>query len=109
MILVQVNGLFGHFAVSDEGRFTKDQDYNKEVSEVLSASDHLQFIRRWNILQFKLQEARKYLSLNKYNNSYRFVSSLHYDVTALHKLIHLAGTHLQTTFYCNKVSASFQI
>jgi len=94
-ILVEVDNLFNHFS-----------DYNKEVSEVLSTSDHLQFIRRWNLLQYKLEEARNFLSLHKYNSSFRFVNSLHHDVAALHKLIHLAGSHLHTYFHCEKSDPS---
>jgi len=91
-ILEEVNGLFAHFS-----------EYDKTVAEVLSASDHLQFTRRWNIFQYKLGEARKYLSLQKFESSFLFVQSLQHDVTALHKLIHLAGKNLHTYLHCAKI------
>jgi hypothetical protein len=79
------------------------EEYDKEVGEVLSQSDHLQFVRRWNMFQFKLDNARKFLSLNNFNSSFAFVRSLHYDSTSLHRLIHSAGQRLYTYLYCEQV------
>ncbi len=55
------------------------------------------------MLQFKLEEARKSLSLNNFNHTFQFVNSMHYDVDALHNLVHLAGKSLQIFVSCEKV------
>lgn len=97
--------LFGHFLVQTlDFCISKHlQEYDKELEEVLSPSDYLQFLRRWNMLMFKIEEARGFLSLQDYYSSFQFVQSLRYDVTALHKLVHSAGKHIQTVLICEKV------
>ena len=89
--LDEVNHLFSHF-----------EEYDKEVSEVLSSSELVQFVRRWNLFQFKVENAKKYLSLNNYNSSLAFIKSLDYDIISLHNLIHSAGNKLYTYLYCEE-------
>jgi hypothetical protein len=66
----------------------------------------VQFIRRWNIFQFKVENAKKYLSLNNYNSSLAFIKSLDYDIVSLHNLIHSAGNKLYTYLYCEEETSA---
>ena len=70
---------------------------------MLSPEDYLQFVRRWNSLQFKLSEAATFLSLNDFATSFKFVRSLSFDVEEMHKLIDAAAKNVNVFLICQKV------
>jgi len=78
-----------------------EEEFNIGLEEALSSSDQLQISRRWNLLEFKLLEAQRLLSLHRFNASLQFVRSMHYDITAMHKLVHSAvSRNLHWTIRC---------
>ena len=79
----------------------KIKEYEKEVSEVLTPSEHLQFIRRWNLFEYKLEQAKKYLSTHDPSSCYYFISSLQYDVDSLHGILHSAGKNFFSFLHCD--------
>jgi len=86
-----VNNLFSHFL-----------EFGRELDETLSPSENLQFLRRWNLLQFKIEEASKLLSLQDFQGALSFVKTMSFDVEALHKLIHSAGRRLSWDLLCSQ-------
>lgn len=110
-ILSEINLLFSHYEVFTNFFFFSShnllnivflkKEYGFQVDEVFSASENLQFIRRWNFFQWKVYQTQKYLSLNEFNNSFSFIRSMKFDSDALHSLIHSAGKKLHTKLECN--------
>ncbi|KAL1508265.1 hypothetical protein AB1Y20_004381 [Prymnesium parvum] len=75
-------------------------EWGKEVDEALSAHDHLLFLRRLNVLSFKLQRARSYLSLHNFNHSAYYIRSTWHDLRAMREILHSAAQALSAELVC---------
>ena len=58
-----------------------------EVDDALRAPDQLLFLRRLNVLSFKLQRARAYLSLHNFRVAQYHALSARHDIAAMRKLV----------------------
>ncbi len=73
------------------------------MGDILTEDEYLEFVYRWNFLQFKLAQVKKYLSIHHFNASLAFVRSMEHDVTALSSLIHDAHEKIHSYLQCGEV------
>merc|ERR1711871_1600316 len=76
------------------------EPYGRELDHVLSPKQHQLFIRRWNVLVYKMHKATEYLSLCNFNHSLYFVLSMQHDVKDMEHIVHTAGAHLHSYMHC---------
>ena len=76
------------------------REFDKEVDEVLSPQEHLTFLRRLNVLSFKLQRATSYLSLQSYPIAQHYILSTWHDLKALRSVLAAAAKELQLHVTC---------
>jgi uncharacterized protein YggT (Ycf19 family) len=56
-----------------------------ELEQVLTPTQHLSFIRRWNLLSFKVSEAHHYIGLNNFNQSVFHIRSARHDLAVMRR------------------------
>ena len=98
----QLLALLNHTATDVLGLLNTFSEYGVELEEALSFEDYQQFIRRWNLLEFKLSEALSYLSLGEYDNSFFYLRSAEYDRIALENICSHASKQVFGFFTCEK-------
>jgi len=80
--------------------------FGEEIEQVLSAvsrpHEHIAFIRRWNLLKYKLTKAQYFLSLNNFNQSLYYTRSARHDLAALHAIVHSAVDYLLPVVVCGQ-------
>jgi len=91
-----------HRFVSDFARF------GKEMDEVLSTAQHVEFVRRWNVYQYKLEKSGLYISLHNYEHAMYYLLSVKHDIAALRDVVRQAGQGLHSTMVCQKVYSNVQ-
>eukprot|EP00003_Mantamonas_plastica_P013822 TRINITY_DN2402_c0_g2_i6.p1 TRINITY_DN2402_c0_g2~~TRINITY_DN2402_c0_g2_i6.p1 ORF type:complete len:520 (+),score=112.14 TRINITY_DN2402_c0_g2_i6:49-1560(+) len=91
--LTELHSLLGHFS-----------KYNREIDEVLDYEQHVTFIRRWNVFNFKMHKASLHLSLHDFNTTLWYLNSMQHDIHVMHKLIHVAGSGLHSYIQCRQES-----
>jgi len=82
------------------------ENHGRELSEILTTNEDIFFTRRWNVLQYKVEEARNYLSHFEYGLAFEFARSMRHDTKALHEMVHIAGDRLQVVFSCRNQETS---
>lgn len=75
-------------------------EYGKGVDDVLGAAEHLLFLRRLNVLSYKLGRARSYLSLFNYRYAQYYLHSTWHDLKAMRAVLEAAGAALQSHVVC---------
>ncbi len=76
-------------------------EFGKTVDEVLRPAEHLTFLRRLNVLAFKLQRVRSYLSLHNFRHAQYFVLSTWHDLKAMRQVLEQAGATLKAGLVCD--------
>ena len=89
-VVRDVRGLRDHFG-----------EFHKAIDEVLAAEEHLAFLRRLNVLAFKLERAQAYLSLQSFQLAQYYVLSTWHDLRAMRRLLDAAGAALQASTVCD--------
>ena len=64
------------------------------------AEEHLPFLRRLNVLSFKLQRARSYLSLQSYRLARFYLLSCWHDIRAMRAVLEAASATLRSHLVC---------
>lgn len=93
--LAELQHLLSHF-----------QTPKKELDQVFTAGEHLHFIRRWNVLSFKLERTEHFLSLNNFNQSLYYIRSALHDLGAIHKLVEQVQAVVRPVIQCQQVAAA---
>ena len=75
-------------------------EFGKQVDDVLSPSDHLLFLRRLNVLSYKLQRARSYLSLQNFKYAHYYLASTQHDLREMREVLASAGRSLSSQLVC---------
>jgi len=88
------------------GFISKFSRYGKELDEVLSASHHTEFLRRWNVYTYKLDKAALYISLHNHEHAMYYLLSLQHEIQALRDIIRIGGRGLHTKMACKKIYAN---
>jgi hypothetical protein len=70
------------------------------LHNLLPADAFHHFLHRWNLIELKLLEFSAHLSVRKYNNALRFLSSLSYDIEAIVPLLQEARSRILHDFVC---------
>ena len=70
-------------------------EFGKAVEDVLTAAEHLPFLQRLNLLSFKLQRARSYMSLHGFTLAQYYLLSTSHDLRAMRKALAKAGGTLK--------------
>ena len=76
------------------------REFGKEVDDVLTPEEHLPFLRRLNVLSFKLQRVRSYLSLHSFRLAQYYVLSTWHDLRAMRGLLEAASAQLSSNLVC---------
>ena len=77
-------------------------EFGKTVDEVLRPAEHLTFLRRLNLLAYKLQRVRSFLSLHNFRHAQYYVLSTRHDLRAMRTVLEQAGA---SEFIDNYVAA----
>ena len=75
-------------------------EYNLQVDDVLGADAHLRFLRRLNLLSYKLGRAATYLQLHNFGHANHYLHSTHHDLVAMRAVLDGAGAALRTHLHC---------
>jgi hypothetical protein len=75
-------------------------EFHKSVDEILTASEHLRFLRRLNLLTFKLQRAQSYLSLHSFRNAQHYLLSTWHDLEAMRQVLNAAADVVTASATC---------
>ena len=89
-VLAEVKAVCHHFS-----------EFGKRVDEVLSSAEHLPFLRRLNLLSYKLQRARSYLSLHNFRHAQYYILSTRHDLRAMREILDAAGAALKAQVVCH--------
>lgn len=76
-------------------------EFNQTLEEVLTPDEHLAFLRRLNVLSFKLQRARSYFSLHSFRTAQYYVLSTWHDLKAMRATLEEAGMALRARLVCD--------
>ena len=76
------------------------REFNQQLDDVLTPQEHLPFLRRLNVLSFKLQRARSYLSLQSFKLARYYVLSTWHDLRAMRKVLEGASSALRSSLVC---------
>jgi hypothetical protein len=76
-------------------------EFGKTVDEVLRPAEHLTFLRRLNLLAYKLQRVRSFLSLHNFRHAQYYVLSTRHDLRAMRTVLEQAGAMLKAGLVCD--------
>lgn len=76
-------------------------EFHKSIDDVLRAPEHLTFLRRLNLLEFKLQRTRSYLSLHNFRHAQYYVLSTRHDLRGMRAVLEHAGASLKAGLECD--------
>ncbi|EKX39432.1 hypothetical protein GUITHDRAFT_114391 [Guillardia theta CCMP2712] len=74
--------------------------FGKNMEDVLLPSEHVHFVRRWNVLKFKILRTSTYLSLLNFNTALFYARSTRHDVKAIRNTVLHAGKFVHTYIGC---------
>lgn len=74
--------------------------FGKQMEDVLLPGEHLHFVRRWNVLRFKIRRTSTYLSLLNFNTAQYYARSLRHDVRAIRNAVLRAGQFVHSYVGC---------
>ena len=75
--------------------------YGKAVDDVLTPQEHLAFLRRLNVLRYKLERARAYMSLHNFRVAQHYLLSTWHDLGAMRAVLDAAAKPLQASLLCD--------
>ena len=75
-------------------------EFGKAVDDVLTPAEQLPFLRRLNVLSFKLQRARSFLSLHSFHTAQHYLLSTWHDLRAMRATLVEAGAALRASDVC---------
>ena len=76
--------------------------YGREVDDVLTPQEHLAFLRRLNLLRYKLDRARAYMSLHNFRVAQHYLLSTWHDLGAMRTTLRAAAEPLQASLLCER-------
>ena len=71
--------------------------FRKEVEEVLTHAEHVEFVQRWNIFRYKIDQAARAVSLHDFPRGFYFAWAAQHDSEALQSIVHSAGSNVRST------------
>jgi len=74
--------------------------FGKHMEDVLLPGEHIHFVRRWNVLKFKIRRTSTYLSLLNFNTALFYARSLRHDVRAIRNAVLRAGQFVHSYVGC---------
>mmetsp|Transcript_51485 Transcript_51485/g.122599 ORF Transcript_51485/g.122599 Transcript_51485/m.122599 type:complete len:127 (+) Transcript_51485:14-394(+) len=74
--------------------------FGKNMEDVLLPGEYVHFVRRWNVLTFKIRRTSTYLSLLNFNTALFYARSLRHDVKAIRNAVLRAGQFVHTYVGC---------
>ena len=74
--------------------------FGKHIEEVLLPGEHTHFVRRWNVLRFKMSRTGTYLSLLNFNTALFYARSMRHDVKAIQNAVLRAGQFVHSYVGC---------
>lgn len=74
--------------------------FGKHIEEVLLPGEHMHFVRRWNVLKFKMSRTGTYLSLLNFNTALFYARSMRHDVKAIQNAVLRAGQFVHSYVGC---------
>ena len=89
-VLQEVRALRDYFA-----------EFGKSADDVLTPSEHLPFLRRLNVLAYKLQRARSLLSLHNFDAARHHLLSTEHDLRAMRAILERTSRTLSTKLVCS--------
>ncbi|KAJ1484220.1 hypothetical protein T484DRAFT_1797743, partial [Baffinella frigidus] len=87
--IAQVSGMMEQFS-----------HFGKNMEDVLLPGEYVHFVRRWNVLTFKIRRTSTYLSLLNFNTALFYARSLRHDVKAIRNAVLRAGQFVHTYVGC---------
>ena len=76
------------------------REFDQELDDVVTHNEFLPFLRRINVLWYKLQRARSYLSLQSFRIARTYVLSTWHDLRAMRTILEHATTVLRSNLVC---------
>jgi hypothetical protein len=74
--------------------------FGKRMEDVLLPDEHVHFVRRWNVLMFKIRRTATFLSLLNFNTALFYSRSLRHDVYAIRQAVLRAGQFVHSYVGC---------
>jgi hypothetical protein len=74
--------------------------YSKELEDVLEFDEYSTFVRRWNLLRYKLSESIKFTSLGERNTAIYFLRAAQFDLSALVTLVEDTSSRIVSVLQC---------
>ena len=93
-----MSGASGPGQVSDV--LAQFERFGKHMEDVLLPAEHLHFVRRWNVLKFKVRRTSTYLSLLNFNTALFYARSTRHDVRAIRNTVLKAGQFVHSYVGC---------
>jgi len=76
-------------------------EFGLTIEQVLGQEGHLAFLRRLNVLSYKMDRARSYLSLNNFDYSSYQLQSTRHDLLAMRALLANASATIRSQLLCH--------
>ena len=76
------------------------REFGQELDDVISNDEYLPFLRRTNVLSYKLQRARSYLSLQSFRIARTYLLSTWHDLRAMRAILEQASNVLRSKLVC---------
>lgn len=77
-------------------------EFGKSVDEMLHPAEHLAFLQRVNLLDYKLQRAGSYLSLHNFRHAQYHAFSASHDLRAMRAVLEKASESLNAHLACTR-------
>jgi membrane-bound inhibitor of C-type lysozyme len=74
--------------------------FGKHMEDVLLPAEHVHFVRRWNVLKFKIRRTSTYLSLLNFDTALFYARSTRHDVRAIRNIVLKAGEFVHSYVGC---------
>jgi hypothetical protein len=74
--------------------------FGKHMEDVLLPAEHVHFVRRWNVLKFKIRRTSTYLSLLNFNTALFYARSARHDVRSIRNMVLKAGQFVHSYVGC---------
>eukprot|EP00697_Spironema_sp_BW2_P015949 gnl/Spiro4/7009_TR3638_c0_g1_i1.p1 gnl/Spiro4/7009_TR3638_c0_g1~~gnl/Spiro4/7009_TR3638_c0_g1_i1.p1 ORF type:complete len:711 (+),score=187.76 gnl/Spiro4/7009_TR3638_c0_g1_i1:60-2135(+) len=94
--------LFNHTLASLQTLFADFAYYGKELDHVLTDAPRTEFVRRWNVLAYKLSKSAEFLAFHNFNQSIFYLRSAKHEIRAITSIVQSASRNLGSTFVCAK-------
>eukprot|EP01130_Rhizamoeba_saxonica_P011397 TRINITY_DN4738_c0_g1_i1.p1 TRINITY_DN4738_c0_g1~~TRINITY_DN4738_c0_g1_i1.p1 ORF type:complete len:517 (+),score=89.42 TRINITY_DN4738_c0_g1_i1:352-1902(+) len=75
--------------------------FHRHLDNALSNEELSSFVKRWSLLEYKINKSKQLIAIHKYDQSYYFAKSLSYDVDEMHEIIHNTAEKFESILTCN--------